>query len=115
MQKRINSRAKGHKFELQLVKLFKELGWVNCCSSRSESKRLDDAGIDLCYTAPFSVQAKNVERLGNYHEILESMPQNQCNLLFHKRNHKGTVVAMKQENFIELLNMLIEAKVIKPK
>lgn len=116
MKKKIKSpRAKGHNYELQVVKLFKELGW-DCVTSRSESKRTDDAGVDLCYTAPFQVQAKCWESAPSYHKVLASMPQKKgtYNLLFHKRNRQGSVVVMSQEDFVELLEMLIYNGVIKP-
>ena len=115
-KKKIKSpRAKGHKYELDVVKLFKSLGW-DCVTSRSESKRTDDAGVDICYTAPFQIQAKAWERAASYHEVLAKMPQKKgtYNLLFHKRNRQGSVVVMKQEDFVELLEMLIANKIIKP-
>lgn len=111
----INSRAKGAAYELQIIKKFKDLGW-NCVSSRSESKRTDDAGVDLCYTEPFQIQAKAVERLGNYHDILKGMPDKKgvFNLIFHKRNRKGSTVVMSEESFFELLEIMIANKIIKP-
>jgi hypothetical protein len=112
-----NARKKGNNYELVIVNLFKKLGWESACSSRSESKRTDDAGIDCCYTNPFQIQAKAVERLGSYHDILARMPDGKgtYNLVFHKRNRKGTVVAMSQEDFLGLLQLLIENGIIKPK
>jgi hypothetical protein len=114
MAQKINARKKGHGYELQIRDWFKELGWTECVSSRSESKRKDDQGIDLCYTDPFHVQAKAVEKLGSLHDILAKMPKNNYNLVFHKRNRKGTIVAMTIEDFKEILDMLISNKIIKP-
>lgn len=109
-------RAKGHKYELDVIKLFKDLGWKECVSSRSESKRLDDAGIDICYSKPFNIQAKAVEKLGNLHDVLIKMPKKtgEFNLVFHKRNYKGSIVAMSQEDFITILQLLIKNGIIKP-
>jgi Holliday junction resolvase len=42
----INSRAKGHAYELQIVNRLKELGY-DAVTSRSESKRMDDLGVDI--------------------------------------------------------------------
>ena len=43
------------------------------------------------------------------------MPQDEnYNLVFHKKNRKGTIVAMTIEDFKELLEMLIQNKIIKP-
>lgn len=116
VKKKIKSpRAKGHNYELQIVKLFKELGW-DCVTSRSESKRTDDAGVDVCYTSPFSIQAKCWESAPSYHKVLAKMPRKNgnFNLLFHKRNHQGSVVVINQEDFIEIVKMLIESGAVKP-
>lgn len=107
---RINVRAKGHRYEYEIIKLFKELGYTECVSSRSESKRLDDAKVDLCYTHPWYVQCKAVEKLSNLHTILDSMPKKKGlhNLVFHKRSRQGSIVAMKTEAFVHIVKLLIE-------
>lgn len=111
-----SSRNKGHAYERTIVQLFKELGWPDACTSRSESKRKDDEGIDCCYTDPFQIQAKAVEKLGSYHAILEKMKRRKgmYNLIFHKRNRQGTIVAMELDDFLEILQMLIKNGIIKP-
>lgn len=111
-----NNRRKGCQFERDLAILFRKLGWKYCKTSRYESKFLDDQKIDLAHTEPFQIQAKNTQRLGNAHAILKSMPQKNgnYNLLFHKLARSGTVVVMTQEDFVELLEMLIHNGVIKP-
>lgn len=99
----INSRVKGKSFELAVIKTFKEKGWTECVSSRSESKRTDDAGIDLCYSEPFQVQCKAVEKLSPApHDIVKQMPEG-MNVIFHKKNHKGVMVYMTEELFWELV------------
>lgn len=111
----LNARKKGHSYELQIRDFFRELGWTKSVSSRSESKNKDDQGIDLCYTDPFNIQAKAVEKLGSIHDILERMPKDEnYNLVFHKKNRKGTIVAMTIEDFKEILEMLINNQIIKP-
>lgn len=112
----INSRKKGHTYELDIRDMFRRMGWERAVSSRAESKSKDDQKVDLCFTDPFNCQMKAVEKLGSLHDILESMPKDEnYNLVFHKRNHKGTVVSMKLEDFQELLQMLISNQIIKPK
>lgn len=111
-----SARVKGHTFERQIADVFRELGWTSCVTSRSESKRKDDQGIDLCYTDPFNIQAKAVEKLGSVHDILASMPvDHNYNLVFHKRNRKGTIVSMTIEDFKDILEILITNQTIKPK
>ena len=99
---KINARKKGHTFELAIRDVFKDLGYIDCVSSRSESKNLDDKGVDLCYTGPFHVQCKAVENLGSIHKILAAMPKEKLNLVFHKRNRQGVIVAMELDTFLAL-------------
>ena len=111
---KINARQKGKQFELDIIKWFNSRGY-NSVSSRSESKRTDDAGVDLCYTKPFNVQCKAVEKLGSVHEIIKGMPSDtNYNLVFHKKNRKGVMVTMSMEDFGEILDMLITNQIIKP-
>lgn len=95
-------RTKGHAYEREVAQKFRDAGYPACVTSRSESKRTDDAGVDLCYTGPWQVQCKNQERISpSPHDILASMPQDpvKMNILFHKRNRKGTIVCMDEETF----------------
>ena len=97
---KINARKKGHAYELQIRDFFRDLGFKDCVSSRSESKNMDDKGVDLCYTGPFYAQIKAVENLGSIHNVLAKMPKEEkLNLVFHKKNRQGTIVAMELESF----------------
>lgn len=106
-------KIKGSNYELQIAKFFKELGYANCRTSRLESKFKDDQGIDLCNTGNWQIQCKAVERLEPYHNILARMPDGD-NLVFHKRNRAGTVVAMTEDTFKKILLLLIDSGSIKP-
>lgn len=116
IKKRINSRTKGHAFERKLAKLFVELGWVRCKTSRSESRNRDDEKVDLCYTAPFNIQAKSVENLGSIHKVLAVMPveEENMNLVWHKKNNQGSIVAMSEKDFLHILSLLIKSGEVKP-
>jgi hypothetical protein len=108
-----SARVKGHTFERDIVQWFKDLGWDKAVTSRAESKNKDDQGIDLCYTDPFSVQAKAVENLGSLHKILAAMPDDSnYNVVFHKRSRQGVIVAMTLDDFKELIQMLKSNKII---
>ena len=103
----INPRKKGHAYERDIRDFFIQLGWTDCVTSRLESKRADDAGVDLCFTSPFNVQAKAVENLGSVHAVLLRMPlDDNINVVFHKRNRQGTIVAMKQADFEKIITLL---------
>lgn len=102
-----SSRTKGHQFERDMVNRLKKF-WPSVLTSRSESKRLDDKGVDLAYTDPFSFQCKAQERLTTgLHDVLASMPNDtNYNVVLWKRNRKGVVVAMTLEDFEEILQIL---------
>jgi hypothetical protein len=64
----------------------------------------DYNGIDLTGTGNFNVQCKNMERTPPYHKILKTMPQgSKTNIVIHKRNNSGIIVALALEDFIRLL------------
>jgi len=100
---KINNRKKGNQYETDLAVELREF-FPNVVTSRSESKRTDDKGVDFCYTAPFNIQAKAWERAPSYHTVLSEMPKDlNDNVIFHKKNHKGTVVIMSKETFYNIL------------
>ena len=103
----INGRNKGKRYELQIAAMWvaKFGGMVD--RSGYVNKKLDDAGVDLVGTEPLNIQCKAVESSLNVHRILERMPMDSnYNVVFHKRNHMGTVVSMDMEDFMELVGML---------
>lgn len=108
----INSRKKGNSYELAVIKKFKESGWEDACSSRSESKKADDSGVDICFL-PINVQCKAVEKLGSLHNIISSMPKDKPNVVFHKKNRQGTIVAVEEEFFFTLLECYTKLVLLK--
>jgi hypothetical protein len=97
----INSRAKGNAFEVKFCNRLKAIGF-SALTSRNESKRLDDAGVDIVTDAPFFFQLKAVERLEPVHKILAKMPKDKTRAVVHKRNREGVVVSMFYEDFEKL-------------
>lgn len=102
------SRRKGHTYERTLAKEFRELGYFDCVTSRSESKKRDDEVVDLCFTGEWNVQAKNTANQPNFILLLKSMPKEkgQINLVFHKKTRVGETVTMKKEDFYLLIRKL---------
>lgn len=97
------AREKGHAFERKICEWLRFLGY-SAITSRSESKRLDDAGVDIVDDTSFYIQCKAVERLNqSYHDILKAMPTDKIPVVLHKRNNKGVVVAMKLTDFEKIL------------
>ena len=102
-----SARQKGHAYERKIKNEFIDMGFSNCETSRYESKKLDDAKVDLCNTGPFHIQCKATERLGSVHKILSEMPtDDKINLVFHKMNHKGEVISMRKKDFYKILELL---------
>ena len=69
------SKAKGSKFELEIVHKLRTIGYPNCTTSRAQNRMLDNAKIDICDdTLPCYIQAKYTQNLPNYFTIKESCP-----------------------------------------
>lgn len=71
------SRRKGNKWELEIINSLKNIGYDGCVSARSESKRTDDAKVDIVdvnHELPCYIQAKNTKTMPNYHKIEEQCP-----------------------------------------
>lgn len=115
MKKKINARKKGHAFELAIRKWFRDLGWRKCETSRYASKYEDDVNkTDLVFTDPFRVQCKAVEKGLDVFKTLSEMPEDETyNLVFWKKNRKGTLVVMTIDDFKEIVEMLKKNGVIK--
>jgi len=107
----INNRNKGNQYERDFANEVEEF-FPDIVTSRSESKRTDDKGVDFCYTGPFIIQAKAWERAPSYHRILKQMAKDNegLPLIAHKRNHQGTIIAMPKDVFYMLLRAWIELK-----
>ena len=101
----IHSKNKGNRFELETIKLLKDLGY-KAVSSRSESRSLDDKGVDIVTDAPFGIQCMHVEKMSMpIHELIKKMRINDIDnpVVMHKRNNKGVIVSMDLALFETLL------------
>lgn len=101
-----SARVKGHTFERDIAKKFRDAGWPECETSRFASKKMDDLKVDLVETHPFYVQCKAVENLGPVHNVLAEMPKtHHINLVFHKKARQGSIVAMSEDDFWKLITL----------
>lgn len=106
------SRRKGHQFERDVAARWRDMGF-DATTSRYTSRATDDAGVDLCGTAPFAIQCKAWKSAPAYHDVLAAMPQgSDFNVILHKRPHKGTVAVMSADDFEELVQMLRKERII---
>ncbi len=101
-----SARVKGHTFERDICKVLVAKGFI-AVTSRSESKRLDDAGADIFSDFPFYIQAKAVERMSMpVHDLIDKMKvslPDKPPCVFHKRNNKGTIVSLAADDFLDLI------------
>jgi len=110
-KKRINSRNKGIHYEQALVREFKTLFKTDkIYSSRAESKRMDDAGVDIVGEIPIHVQAKAMETTPPAHKILANMPTDKPRVIFWKKNYKPQIVIMEAETFLEIMLDIVDKK-----
>lgn len=102
---RLNSKQKGNQFERHCAAILRAELWPECYTSRFMGSAWDDYnGIDLTGTGNFNIQCKAVERSMHYHSILKDMPQGvKTNIVIHKRNNAGIVVAMNLADFIKIM------------
>jgi hypothetical protein len=109
----INVRRKGKTFELKMAKVWMRLFGGEVERSSFVNKKLDDQGVDLIGTDPFSIQCKAVERSLDVHTILQNMPQNSnINVVVHKRNHQAPVACLSLEDFLDLVQMLKKNQIL---
>lgn len=117
------SRSAGHSYERLIVNELKQI-WPakfgKCCTSRSESKRTDDKGIDICFTPGYQIQVKNCKNVQKYWNLLPGMPQadTEINVIIHKKTQKagskfisqGEYAIMTKKDFYKLLQRIMTAR-----
>ncbi len=104
----INSRDKGIAYEQKLAKELRvEVGFKDCVTSRSESKRTDDQGIDFMYTGAFAIQAKATETSPSYPGLLQNMEKAKKGIpvIIRKQNNKPETVTMLKADWYRLVLM----------
>lgn len=82
------NRTAGHNWEREVVNDLKKIGFEDAVSSRYESKRADDAGIDIVGTGAFNIQCKNETKRPDYHKLITEMPDG-INVVLHKYTKKS--------------------------
>ncbi len=71
------NRARGNAYECKIAKELRELGYPGIVTSRSESKAMDNAKVDLIDTEnklPINCQIKATIKYPNYLEIKKACP-----------------------------------------
>lgn len=108
------NRTAGHNWEREVINDLKKRGYKDAVSARYESKRLDDAGVDIVNTPPFNMQCKNEAKRPDYHKLITEMPDG-INVVIHKYTEKkgtkfltqGKYVIMEYDNWLELIELFV--------
>lgn len=73
LRKPSNNRRRGHNFEREICKIFKELGYTTAKTSRQASRLLDECKVDL-WGIPYNIQCKEgVQKNLSYSKVLSEM------------------------------------------
>lgn len=106
------SKNKGRGLEYEIVDRLKEIGYPEVCRSAGESKRLDNAKVDIADPSgqlEVAIQAKHYSNFPNYFKIREECPDPRELVLIWKKSaeageqSKGTVAVMDVNFFYKLL------------
>lgn len=108
-----NSKNKGSKLELDVIHKLNELGF-NCVSSRSQSKSLDNAKVDIYDmdgTLPTYIQCKATQQTPSYFKIKDECPlkDKPFTVIWKKQtndntNSPGTVAIIDVDFFYKLIS-----------
>ncbi len=124
------NRSAGHGLERLVVNLLKKIGFVNAVTTRSESKRRDDLGVDIMNHSeitngrlPYNIQCKCTKDRPQYDIILNEMPKDTGvkNVIIHKYvirqgskfNSRGIYAIMNMDDFLSMVEELKTLKEVK--
>jgi len=101
------NRSAGLNFERQIARELKDMGY-DAVTSRYESKRLDDAGVDLVTNFPLAPQMKVSQNTPDPHKLLT---ETEAEVIFFKKVKKankkfmpqGEYIMLTKENFYNLI------------
>lgn len=81
----------------------RELGYQDAVTSRSESRRMDDKGVDILYVDGYHIQCKRTEAQPNFENVLQGMPDDKFRVVFHKRNNKEDTATLLLKDFYKIM------------
>lgn len=107
---KINSRDKGKRYELHLSKILRERGYE---ARRGQQFSGGGDSPDVVHNIPrIHIEAKHVENL-NIHKAMEQATRDaegtgNFPTVWMKKNRKEELVVMKQQDFLDLLDLLFD-------
>lgn len=111
-----NNKRRGSDYERQIAKELRELGYTEVVTSRSESKAMDDAKVDLIDKEgklPFNAQIKRCIKYPNYIEIEKSCPLKDKPFVLFWNVQKATESTFRSEGEIVVLDKRFFYELIK--
>lgn len=89
------NRTAGIRFEQEVVNMLKDLGF-DVVTSRYESKRADDAGIDVVGDFPLKIQCKSQVNTPNVHKLIT---ETEAEVVFWRKQKKKNNKFYKQGDY----------------
>jgi HJR/Mrr/RecB family endonuclease len=101
-----SARRKGHQFERDIAKLFREAGYYQACRQLEYQQGL---GVDLANTGKYDIQCKRSKKAISLSAIQE-VPRkaNRIPVLVAKQDNMDTLVALPLKHFMELIKLEIK-------
>lgn len=118
------NKSAGHRWELDLIKRLKLIGFKHIASSRAVSKLRDAQKVDICNTdesihgrLPYNIQAKTYAKNIAYPKILSEMPKgDEINVVLLKQTERvgdkfrptGTYAILPMDHFFRVMEKLVK-------
>lgn len=112
------NRNSGHTYERKWAKIYRDLGYTYCKTSRQASRLLDNSKVDLSFI-PFNHQCKKVKAKINYFELLKEIeaalksnyPPEDLQLTYpiiisHYKDRNEEIVVMTAESYINIIKQI---------
>tara|TARA_X000001382_G_scaffold130921_2_gene127870 strand:+ start:1358 stop:1723 length:366 start_codon:yes stop_codon:yes gene_type:complete len=115
------NRNAGHAYERKIRNELKQLGYTDVVTSRSESRNMDNMGVDLFGDSlPFHVQCKRSKQNLNSFDLIhrENAPNDKPIVIFHDKvvrrgtrfRSLGEFVTMDKQIFYDIISRLSDGK-----
>lgn len=103
MQKKVNSRRKGHSFERTVATDLKKHGFPNA-KRHLEYQSEEAKGVDLDHTGPFAVQCKSLKKTPNIPEVMKEIDfAERVPVIVFSVTGKGKFMAFRYEDALHLM------------
>lgn len=103
-----NSKQKGARFERELAKMLREHGFENARRSAQYCGNTGQAADVVDAIPGYHIEAKHQEKMHLYdwmaQAVRDAESTGETPIVIHKQNYKDTLVTMRFEDFMNLIN-----------